>query len=105
MSRKRLLITSELIAASLVTSIPVSYILGSLSYEHLVAVALCFGMLSPFWWPAWNAFLPSVVEPGLLFDANSKLAFSGALTGITGPGVGGILVHAVGAPFALLFDA
>jgi Na+/melibiose symporter-like transporter len=68
-------------------------------------VALGFGILSPFWWPAWNAFLPSVVEPQLLFDANSKLAFSGAATGFTGPGLGGILVDAVGAPFALLFDA
>jgi hypothetical protein len=76
-----------------------------LSFEHLVVVALGFGILSPFWWPAWNAFLPSVVEPQLLFDANSKLAFSGAATGITGPGLGGILVDAVGAPFALLFDA
>jgi MFS family permease len=104
-SRKRLLISSELIAAGLVTSIPVAYALGPLSFEHLVVVALGFGILSPFWWPAWNAFLPSVVEPQLLFDANSKLAFSGAATGITGPGLGGILVDAVGAPFALLFDA
>jgi MFS family permease len=104
-SRQRLLITSELVAAALITSIPVFYALGLLSFAHLVAVALCFGALSPFWWPAWNAFLPSVVQPGLLFDANSKLAFSGALTGITGPGLGGILVQAVGAPYALLFDA
>jgi MFS family permease len=104
-SRQRLLISSELVAAALVTSVPVAYALGSLSFAHLVVVALCFGILSPFWWPAWNAFLPSVVERSLLFDANSKLAFSGSLTGVTGPGLGGILVHAVGAPFALLVDA
>ena len=104
-SRQRLLITSELIAAVLVVSVPVAYARGPLSFEHLVIVALCFGLLGSFWWPAWNAFLPSVVEPGLLFDANSKLAFSGALTGITGPGLGGILVQAVGAPYALLVDA
>jgi MFS family permease len=104
-SRKRLLISSELIAACLITSIPVAYVLGPLSYGHLIAVAFCFGVLGPFWWPAWNAFLPSVVEPGLLFEANSKLLFSWSATGVIGPGLGGILVQSVGAPFALLFDA
>src|SRR5919109_1468139 len=104
-SRKALLISTALIAAALVASIPVAYVLGPLSFGHLIAVALCFGILGPFWWPAWNAFLPSVVEPDLLFDANSKLLFSWSATGVIGPGVGGLLVQAVGAPFALLFDA
>ena len=104
-SRKALLISTALIAAALVASIPVAYVLGPLSFGHLIAVALCFGILGPFWWPAWNAFLPSVVEPDLLFDANSKLLFSWSATGVIGPGLGGLLVQAVGAPFALLFDA
>ena len=104
-SRKRLLITTELIAAALVASVPLAHAFGSLSLTHLGAVALCFGILGPFWWPAWNAFLPSVVEPGLLFDANSKLVFSWSATGVIGPGLGGILVQAVGAPLSLLFDA
>ena len=105
-SRKGLLISTGLIAAALIASIPVAHALRPpLSFEHLIGVALCFGMLGPFWWPAWNAFLPSVVEPDLLFDANSKLLFSWSATGVVGPGLAGILVQAVGAPFALLFDA
>jgi len=104
-SRKGLLIWTGLIAAGLIASIPVAYVLGPLSFGHLIAVALCFGVLGPFWWPAWNAFLPSVVAPDLLFDANSKLLFSWSATGVIGPGLGGLLVQAVGAPFALLFDA
>ena len=104
-SRQRLLIATELIAAALVASVPLSYALGSLSFAQLFGVALGFGILGPFWWPSWNAFLPSVVEPGLLFEANSKLVFSWSVTGITGPGLGGLLVQVVGAPFSLLFDA
>jgi MFS family permease len=105
-SRKGLLISTGLIAAALIASIPVAHALRPpVSFEHLIGVALCFGMLGPFWWPAWNAFLPSVVEPDLLFDANSKLLFSWSATGVVGPGLGGILVQVVSAPFALLFDA
>jgi MFS family permease len=105
MSRKRLLIATELIAAVLVVSVPVSYAMGHLSLVQLAVVGLGFGILSPFWFPAWNAFLPSVVEPDLLFDANSKLVLSWSISGITGPGLGGLLVQIIGAPFALLFDA
>ncbi len=104
-SRKGLLISTGLIAAGVIASIPVAHAFGSLSFEHLIAVALSFGLLGPFWWPAWNAFLPSVVQRDLLFDANSKLMFSGSASGVIGPGLGGILVQGVGAPFSLLFDA
>jgi MFS family permease len=104
-SRKGLLISTGLVAAALVASIPVGHVIASVTFEHLIVVGLCFGILSSFWWPAWNAFLPSVVRPDLLFDANSKLLFSWSATGVVGPGLGGILVQAIGAPFALLFDA
>ena len=104
-SRQRLLIATDLIAAALIASVPVSYALGSLSLGQLFVVAIAFGVLGPFWWPAWNAFLPSVVEPRLLFQANSKMVLSWSTTGITGPGLGGILVQTLGAPWALLFDA
>jgi predicted MFS family arabinose efflux permease len=104
-SRKGLLISAGLVAAALVASIPIGHVIASVTFEHLIVVGLCFGILGSFWWPAWNAFLPSVVRPDLLFDANSKLLFSWSATGVVGPGLGGILVQAVGAPFALLFDA
>src|SRR5918994_237335 len=86
-SRKGLLVSTGLIAAALIASIPVAHALRPpLSFEHLIGVALCFGMLGPFWWPAWNAFLPSVVEPDLLFDANSKLTSRGRRRAWSGPG-------------------
>jgi len=104
-SRQRLLIATNLIAAALIVSVPVSHALGWLSLGQLFAVAIAFGLIGPFWWPAWNAFLPSLVEPGLLFQANSKMVFSWSASGVAGPGLGGILVQAFGAPFSLLFDA
>lgn len=104
-SRQRLLIVLDLIAAAVIASVPISYALGSLSLGQLYALAIAFGIMGPFWWSAWNAFLPSVVEPRLLFEANSKMAFSFSASGVTGPGLGGILVQTLGAPWALLFDS
>jgi MFS family permease len=104
-SRKGLLISTGILAAALIASVPVGHVIGSVTFEHLLLVGLGFGILGPFWWPAWNAFLPSVVRSDLLFDANSKLLFSWSATGVVGPGIGGLLVQAVGAPLALLFDA
>lgn len=103
--RQRLLIGLNLVAAALVASVPVAHALGTLSVEHLYALSVAFGILWPFWSPAWNAFLPSVVEPDQLVEANSKLMLTFSATGITGPGIGGILVGLVTAPFVLLFDA
>ncbi len=104
-SRQRLLIALDLVAAALIASVPISYALGTLSLGHLYLLSIAFGIVGPFMWPAWNAFLPSVVEPHLLFDANSKMVFSFSASAVGGPGLGGILVQTLGAPWALLFDA
>jgi MFS family permease len=103
-SRRRLLLTLDLIAAALIVTVPLAAWLGTLTLVQLYALALAFGTLGPFWMPAWNAFVPSVVGPDLLIDANSKLAFSWASTGITGPAAGGVLVNLFSAPGALVAD-
>ena len=104
-SRRRLLILINLLAAVLIGSVPVAYAFGTLSLGHLYALSLGFGLLGPFWWPAWNALLPSVVEPDLLVEANSKLMLTFSSTGITGPGLGALLVAIMAAPLVLLVDA
>jgi len=104
-SRRRLLILINGLAAVLIASVPVAYAFGALSIGHLYALSLGFGLLGPFWWPAWSALLPSVVEPDLLVEANSKLMLTFSSTGITGPGLGGLLVAIMAAPLVLLVDA
>lgn len=104
-SRKRLLIGLNLVAAAIVVSVPISYALGSVTIGHLYVLFLAVGLLDPFWTPAWNAFLPSLVEPDLLVDANSKMMLSFSATGILGPGLGALLVGIFAAPVVMLFDA
>jgi MFS family permease len=104
-SRRRLLIGMNLSAAALVASVPVAFVLDVLSVELLYATSLAFGILAPFWWAGWNAFLPSIVPADQLVDANSKTTLLFSTSGITGPGLGGILLGFLRAPFVLLIDA
>ena len=54
---------------------------------------------------AQNAYVPSVVTSGRLLDANAKLQVSYSAGEAVGPGVGGLLVQLVTAPFAVVADA
>jgi MFS family permease len=104
-SRRRLLVSLNLLAAVAVASVPVSYLAGTLSIGQLYVLSVAFGILGAFWEPAWNAFLPSVVTNDQLVDANSKLTVSGSATGVVGPGLAGILVDVLTAPIAMVGDA
>ena len=105
LSRQRLLIVLNLIAAALMASVPIASAFGGLSLFHLYALWFAFGVIGPFWWPAWNSFLPSIVSPDELVEANSKVVFSWSASGIVGPALGGLLVAWFTAPGALVFDA
>ena len=103
--RRRLLVTLDLVAAVAVASIPLAHLLGLLSITQLYVLAAIFGVLSTFWWPGWNAFLPSVVSRDQLVDANSKVMLSMSATGLVGPGLAGFLVDALSVPIAMVADA
>jgi MFS family permease len=105
LSKQRLLIVLNLIAAALMASVPIASAFGGLSLFHLYALWFAFGVIGPFWWPAWNSFLPSIVSPDELVEANSKVVFSWSASGIVGPALGGLLVAWFTAPGALVFDA
>jgi hypothetical protein len=51
------------------------------------------------------AFLPRVVTSERLLDANSKLTATQSAAEIGGKGLDGLLVQALTAPFAVLFNA
>lgn len=103
--RRRLLVVLNVGAGAVMLSIPIAEWVGSLTLAHLYALWLAFGLLGPFWWPAWNSFLPSIVRGDDLVEANSKLMFSWSSSGIVGPALGGLLVAWFTPPGAVLFDS
>lgn len=103
--RRPLLIVADLSRAVLLLSIPLAAFLGLLRMEQLYLVAALAGALTVMFEVANQSFLPALVAKEEIVEANSKLSASSSLAEIGGPALTGVLVQAITAPFAILFDA
>jgi MFS family permease len=86
-------------------SIPLLNALGALSLSLLCGLSLIAGTLSAVFDVAYLVYAPSIVSEAQLVDANTKLETSYSIGQIGGPGLGGVIVQALTAPFAMLVDA
>src|SRR5581483_6035524 len=100
--RRPLLILTDLGRAVLLATIPVAKALGGLTLGQLFVVAFGTGTLTVLFDVAYLAYVPSVVDADALLKANSRLEISRSGAQLVGPGLGGALVEAVTAPFAIL---
>ena len=105
LSRRPLLVGADLGRAALLTLVPLLGALALLRIELLYAVSFAVGTLTVLYVVALQSFLPSLARGPHLVEANAKLQTSGAVARVAGPGLGGILVQAVGAPLAIVLDA
>jgi Na+/melibiose symporter-like transporter len=86
-------------------SVPVAYAFGALTMAQLYVAAFAAGTLTVFFDVAYQSYLPALVERSQLVDGNAKLEVSRAGASVAGPGLGGALVGAVTAPYAVAVDA
>jgi predicted MFS family arabinose efflux permease len=63
------------------------------------------GCLTVFFDVAYQSYLPSIVERDQLVDGNSKLEITRSASQIVGPGMAGVLIGLLRAPFAMTIDA
>jgi MFS family permease len=103
--RRPILVIGDLSRALLLASVPVSYWTGHLSMTQLYVVGFLVGIATVFFDVAYQSYLPSIVERQQLIDGNAKLEISRAAAQLGGPGLAGIVVNALRAPAALVFDA
>ena len=103
--RRPLLIVADLARAVLLLSIPLVAVLRLLRIEQLYLVAALVGILTVLFEVANQSFLPGLVAYEQIVEANSKLRASSSLAEIGGPALAGVLVQAITAPLAILFDA
>lgn len=103
--RRPIMIASDIGSAFAIGSVPVAATLGVLTLAQLYVVAFLAGTFRISTELARGAFVPSIVGRPHLVAANSRLQASSAVAQVAGPSLGGVLVQALTAPIAMLFDA
>ncbi len=103
--RRRTMIAADLGRAALFASIPACYALHLLTLPQLYAVTFGAGALSVMFNVSDATLFVSIVAPEQYVDGQSLIYGSRALSFVGGPSVGGVLVQALSAPFAVAADA
>ena len=103
--RRPILIAADWGRAAVLGSIPVTYFLDVLTLGQLYVVGFVAGTLTVFFDVSYQSYLPSLVEREELPEGNSKLEVSRSAAQVGGPGLAGVLVSALAAPYAILADA
>jgi len=103
--RRPILIVADWGRAVALASVPVAYVLDSLTITQLYIVGFVVGVFTVFFDVAYQSYLPSLVAREELTDANGKLEVSRSAAQTAGPGVAGVLIGVLTAPYAVLVDA
>ena len=103
--RRPILIAADLGRAVAIGSIPVAFALNALTIWQLYLVGFVNGCLTVFFDVAYQSYLPSIVERDQLVEGNSKLEITRSASQIVGPGMAGVLIGLLRAPFAMTLDA
>ncbi len=104
-SLRRLMVLTDVARALLLASVPVAFGTGTLTMAQLYLVAFGVGSCSVFFDVAALSVLPALVPAARIASANSLVEVVRAGAQTSGPAVGGLLVHALTAPVAVLADA
>ena len=103
--RRRVMILADILRAATLATVPISFGTGFLGLPLLYAVSLVTGVLTIFFDLAYLSYVPELVDRDRLSDANSTLQMSSSVANLAGPGLGGLLIQAVGAARAVSIDA
>lgn len=99
------LITNDVIRALALASIPLARLAGVLTIWQLYVVALLVGVSTVFFDVAYQSYLPALIDRSRLVEGNAKLQASESVSQFAGPTIGGLLIQAITAPYAVLATA
>jgi MFS family permease len=102
---RSVLFVNDLVRAAAMGSIPFAAWLGFLSIGQLYVIALLVGVSTVFFDVAYQSYLPELIDRKSLVEGNAKLQASESVAQIAGPSIGGVLIQALTAPYAVLVDA
>ncbi|MBV9823023.1 MAG: MFS transporter [Actinobacteria bacterium] len=103
--RRPTMIATDLGRGVLIGLIPILYYLGDLRMAWLYLIVLLAGILGVFFEVSNQAFIPSLVEPEFVPEANAKFQISQSSAQVAGPGLAGILIAFLSAASVIVIDA
>ncbi|KAA2254660.1 MFS transporter [Solihabitans fulvus] len=103
--KRPFLIVADVTRGVLLLLIPFAWWQHMLTIPLLLVITVLVGFCSVVSDIAGSSILPSLVERTELVDANSKLELSSSVSNIGGNAIGGAIVQALTAPFAMMFNA
>ena len=103
--RRSILIATDLVRALVLASVPLAAFMHWLSMAQLYGAAFVVGAASVLFDIADHAYLPGLIDRGLLVDANAKLGVTASVAEMGGPALAGILVQTLTAPIAIAVNA
>ncbi|WP_435057723.1 MFS transporter [Streptomyces sp. bgisy060] len=103
-SKRRQMITGDLVSAVVLATVPVAAALGTLSLTQLMIVAVVQGAASVLHDAAAISLLPSLVDRSLIQRSNSRVGALFAIAATAGSHLGAALTAVLGPARALLGD-
>ncbi|MCI0344819.1 MAG: MFS transporter [Chloroflexi bacterium] len=103
--RRPILVIADLGRAVALATIPIAFYFDALTIWQLYVVGFVTGCMTVFFDVAYQSYLPALVDRDQLVEGNSKLEITRSASQIAGPGLAGVLIGVLRAPFAILVDA
>jgi MFS family permease len=105
LSRRRLMLTADLVRALTHTVMGAELIGGTVDVAHLAVLAAVSGGASAFFLPASTGLVPATVDPAGLQRANGLMAVARYGSRLLGPAIATTLALTLGAGWAIMLDA
>lgn len=104
-SARAVMLVTHLARGTVMTLLTVLVVADAVQVWHLVAIGVVVGVSDAFFTPASGSILPSLVAKQDLPRANALVGAAEQVSFLVGPMLGGLLMVAVGTPFAIGFNA
>lgn len=102
---RTVMIASDLLRALVVGTIALLTATGQITMVHLYVLALLFGIVHAFFFPAASAITPELVPPDVLRQANAVNQLTNQLVLMAAPALAGLVIAAVGTAAGFAVDA
>lgn len=101
---KSILVANILRALSLI-SIPIAYFVFQLTFTQVFIVVFLIGLGTLLYESALSKVIATKIPEDQWIRVNAYMEGSSSVTEVAGPGIGGLLVQLITAPFAVIFDS